>query len=94
MLILNRKLDESIMIGDDVEIKVIKLQGNQVLLGISAPKNVSIYRHEIYEQVRNENMNAVQRDLNLDSISNLGDHLSQFRNLLTSPKPKSSDKDS
>lgn len=86
MLILNRKLDESIMIGDDVEIKVIKVQGNQVLLGIKAPKNVSIYRHEIYEQVKNENLNAVQRDLNLDSISNLGDHLSQFRNLLSAPK--------
>lgn len=60
MLILTRKLDESIMIGNDIEIKVVKVAGSQVHIGIKAPKNIAVYRHELFEQVMNENKNAVQ----------------------------------
>jgi len=51
MLILTRKSDESIMIGHNIEIKILKVQGNQVHIGITAPRNISVYRQEIYEQI-------------------------------------------
>jgi len=71
MLILTRKLDESIMIGNDIEVKVVKVSGSQVHLGIRAPKAVAVYRHELFEQVMNENKNAVQNP-NSDSLKSLG----------------------
>jgi len=58
MLILTRKSDESIIIGNDIKIKVLKIQGNQVHIGIDAPRDYSIYREEIFEQIRRENENA------------------------------------
>jgi carbon storage regulator len=58
MLALTRKKGESIMIGDDAEIVVLSIQGEQVRLGILAPKRVSVYRKEIYEQIQNENKEA------------------------------------
>lgn len=59
MLILTRKKDESIMIGDDIEITVIDIQGDKVKLGISAPKNVSIHRKEVFTEIKEENLRAV-----------------------------------
>ncbi|RWZ55031.1 carbon storage regulator [Halobacillus fulvus] len=55
MLILNRKADEAIKIGDDIEIKVLSIEGNQVRLGIDAPSNVEIHRKEIYIAIQEEN---------------------------------------
>ena len=55
MLILTRKSDESIIIGYNIEVKILKVQGNQVHIGIEAPRELSIYRQEIYEQIRAEN---------------------------------------
>lgn len=78
MLILTRKLDESIMIGNDIEIKVVKVAGSQVHIGIKAPKTIAVYRHELFEQVMNENKNAVQSTAdNLSSISKLKELLGQ-----------------
>ncbi|MCH2176343.1 MAG: carbon storage regulator CsrA [Lentisphaeria bacterium] len=54
MLILMRRLNESIMIGDDIEIRVLKIQGGQVHLGIDAPREVSVYRKEIWESMQKE----------------------------------------
>ncbi len=71
MLILTRKLDESIMIGNDIEVKVVKVSGSQVHLGIKAPKTVAVYRHELFEQVMNENKNAVQTP-NSENLKSLG----------------------
>jgi len=87
MLILTRKLDESIMIGNDIEIKVVKVSGSQVHLGIKAPKSVTIYRHELFEQVMKENKNAVQAG-SKSSIENLGSSLSQFKDLIKRQKDK------
>ncbi len=70
MLILTRKLDESIMIGNDIEVKVVKVTGSQVHLGIKAPKTIAVYRHELFEQVMNENKNAVQVN-SIDSMKSL-----------------------
>jgi carbon storage regulator len=58
MLALTRKKGESIMVGDNVEVIVLSLQGEQVRLGIIAPQNVSIHRKEIFEQIQLENKEA------------------------------------
>jgi carbon storage regulator len=51
-------LDERINIGDDIIITLLEIKGTQVKLGIDAPKSVSIHRHEIYERIRKENLEA------------------------------------
>ncbi len=58
MLALSRKKDEAIVINDDIEITVIEIKGDQVKLGISAPKSVPIYRKEVYAQIQNANKEA------------------------------------
>ena len=54
MLILTRRIGESIMIGDDVSITVLRIKGNQVRLGVNAPKSVSVQREEISERMKHE----------------------------------------
>ncbi len=58
MLILNRKLNESIKLGDDIEIKIVGIEGDQIKIGIDAPKSVDIYRKEIYLKIQQENQEA------------------------------------
>jgi len=54
MLILSRRKDESLLVGDDIKIKVLDVKGNQVRIGIAAPCNVSVHREEIYNRIRKE----------------------------------------
>jgi carbon storage regulator len=54
MLILTRRISETIVIGDNVQIAVLGVKGNQVRIGIEAPKNVSVHRKEIYEKIKQE----------------------------------------
>ncbi|NLD94630.1 MAG: carbon storage regulator CsrA [Fibrobacter sp.] len=58
MLVLTRKLGESIRIGDNVVIKIVDLDGRHVKLGIEAPKSVSVNREEIYDRIQKENKEA------------------------------------
>jgi carbon storage regulator len=58
MLVLSRQRDETIMIGDDVEITVVDVRGDKVRLGISAPSKVSVHRKEVYEAILAENTKA------------------------------------
>jgi len=58
MLALTRKIGESIMIGDNIEVTVIATAGDQIKLGINAPKSVSIHRKEVYLQIQDENKAA------------------------------------
>lgn len=58
MLVLTRKVNQSIVIGDDVEVVVLDVRGEQIRLGIKAPKNVSVHRKEIYDQIQGENKSA------------------------------------
>ena len=58
MLILTRKLGERINIGDDIIITLVEIKGHQVKLGIDAPKNIAIHRHEIYESIRKANLES------------------------------------
>lgn len=62
MLILTRRISESVIIGDDVKITVLGVNGNQVRLGIDAPKSVSVHREEIYERIQNEKSGNVADD--------------------------------
>ena len=58
MLTLSRKIEEAIVIGNDIEIKVLGIQGDTVKLGIDAPKNISIHRKEVYVQIKESNEQA------------------------------------
>ncbi|WP_075982956.1 carbon storage regulator CsrA [Bacillus massilinigeriensis] len=69
MLILSRKKNESIMIGQDIEITVVEVDGDQVKIGIQAPDNIDIFRKEIYLSIQEENSKAVK--LNEDAIKKL-----------------------
>ena len=60
MLVLARKLNEIIMIGDQVEISVVDIRGDQVKIGIKAPKHVKIYRQEVYRAIQQENIEALK----------------------------------
>lgn len=55
MLVLTRRSDESIRIGDDIIIRVVEVKGNQVRLGIEAPRHLRIYREELYQKISKEN---------------------------------------
>jgi carbon storage regulator len=54
MLVLTRKVGQSIVIGDEIEVVILEVRGEQVRVGIRAPKNVSVHRKEIYEQIHEE----------------------------------------
>ncbi|MGE6630218.1 carbon storage regulator CsrA [Bacillus sp. NPDC077027] len=58
MLVLSRKLNQSIQIGDEIEVKVISIEGDQVKIGIDAPKHIDIHRKEIYLSIQEENSRA------------------------------------
>ncbi|MEW6236159.1 MAG: carbon storage regulator CsrA [Candidatus Omnitrophota bacterium] len=63
MLVLSRKRDESIIIGDDVVITVVDIKGEQVKIGVTAPKSVSIHRKEVYEAIQKENLAAAKAEV-------------------------------
>ena len=65
MLVLARKVGESIIIGDNIEITVIETKGDQIKLGIQAPKDLDIHRKEIYETIQKENQQAVSQTIDI-----------------------------
>lgn len=68
MLVITRKKGESLMIGDDIEITISRIEDGSVKIGVQAPKNVTILRKELYEQVKDENKQAI--NINMDLLKN------------------------
>jgi carbon storage regulator len=69
MLVLTRRIGESIRIGDDIVIRVIELQRGQVRLAIEAPRQIPVHREEVYEQVQEENRRAAAAAKGVDPAS-------------------------
>ncbi|MBP2078912.1 carbon storage regulator CsrA [Oceanobacillus polygoni] len=65
MLVLTRKKNEAIQIGEDIEIKILGIEGDQIKLGIAAPKSVDIYRKEIYIDIKQQNNEAANVSMDL-----------------------------
>lgn len=82
MLILSRKRNERIMIGDDISIMVVDIRGDQVQIGIDAPRSIPVHRHEIYEEIKSTTLKASQSDA------------VDMQVLKKKIKPKAGDKDS
>ena len=70
MLVLARRINESIMIGDDIEVVVVDIKGDQVKLGIRAPRTVSVHRSEVYQEIKQQNKEAAASSP--QSLSDLG----------------------
>ena len=73
MLVLARKPNQSIMIGDDIEIRIVDIKGDQVKIGITAPKSIGVHRKEIYEEILSSNIEASQArgETNLDNLNKI-----------------------
>lgn len=79
MLVLKRKVGESLMIGDDVELIILERDGDTVKIGIRAPRHVTVYRKEIHDEIKEANLAALQST----DFSNL---LEEFRNMPKKPE--------
>jgi carbon storage regulator len=71
MLILSRKINEKIKIGHEITVSIIEIRGDQVKLGIEAPKDVKVFRQEVFNAIQNENREAATSQDNLQSLSNI-----------------------
>lgn len=69
MLALSRNPGESVVIGNDIEITILEVKGEQIKVGIKAPKNVAIYRKELFEQIQESNRNA--SEISSETMRNL-----------------------
>jgi carbon storage regulator len=69
VLVLSRKINQRIMIGDDIEIVVVDIRGEQVQIGIKAPRNIPVHRLEVYDTIREANVEATR--VEDDELSNL-----------------------
>ena len=70
MLVLSRKKNESIIIGDNIEVVIVDVKGEQVKVGIKAPRNVTVHRAEVYEEIQRENEKAAKASK--EKIAGLG----------------------
>lgn len=71
MLILARKVNERIVIGDNIEVSIIEIKGDQVKLGVNAPRHISVYRHEVYEAIQEENRKAAESGSAIPDVDGL-----------------------
>ncbi|MEF3255243.1 MAG: carbon storage regulator CsrA [Deferribacterales bacterium] len=90
MLVLTRKVGESLIIGDNIEIKIVDVNSRSVKIAIDAPKDVHVYRKEIYEAIKQENIEAK----GIENIISLVDFMKKTKNLdpkETEPEDKGKD---
>lgn len=71
MLALSRKMNESIMLGNDIEVTILEIKGDQVKIGVSAPKSVPIYRKELYLQIQQSNKEAAGEEVSAQTLEQL-----------------------
>jgi len=77
MLVFTRKKDESLIIGTDIEVTILSIGSGNVKVGINAPRNISVHRHEVYEAIKRENLAASQSQVPKTDI---------FKSLFKEPK--------
>lgn len=68
MLILSRRPDEKIVIGEDIEVSIIEIRGDQVKIGVKAPKDVKVFRREVFEAIQAENRAAAESSFSLPKL--------------------------
>lgn len=67
MLVLSRKKGETLVIGDNVKIKIVDIEGDKVKIGIEAPKELKVWRYEIFEEIQKENLSAIKSKSTIDN---------------------------
>ncbi|XDD50210.1 carbon storage regulator CsrA [Leptospira sp. WS92.C1] len=75
MLVLARRTNESIMIGDDIEIVIVDIKGDQVKIGVKAPRTVSVHRAEVYKDIQEENKKAAGTKIKPEDLGKIGNIL-------------------
>ncbi|MCG9874812.1 MAG: carbon storage regulator CsrA [Leptospiraceae bacterium] len=80
MLVLARRINQSIMIGDDIEIVIVDIKGDQVKIGVQAPKNVSVHRTEVYQEIQDENKQAAKTEILPQQLKELGTKFQKKKN--------------
>ena len=78
MLILSRKIDEKIQIGDNITLTIIDIHGEQVKIGVEAPKNIKVFRQEVFEAIQKENKAAAVEENNNEAGINAVSALSKL----------------
>ncbi len=71
MLVLTRKLGEAIVIGEDIKFRVLGIRGTQIKIGVEAPEGVSVYREELYEKIKRENISASELKIDINKLEEI-----------------------
>ena len=90
MLVLSRQRDETIMIGDDVQITVVDIRGDKVRLGITAPRHIQVHRKEVYDAIKRENEQAAK--LSPRDVSDIVERSAETNKADTAPREKGAGK--
>ncbi len=80
MLILARKENESIILNDDIEITIVNIKGDHVKIGVKAPRDVKVFRKEIYEEIQKANIEASKINIDTEAVKNIGSILKSKKN--------------